>query len=511
MRHYYKLFQLLTVGLPIACGGEADVTPTPVPETGTEILALSTYSASLGTLVEVYGSAFPDPSQGELELSFSGTFRGASGREEHVSFSDVARFVDPATARWTGYGPFRNPFSAGQEIGHFVGEVTTRIRRPDGSRTESSPPLDVDFEVLPSLVVRDFQPLAASCSGPVERALGGAAYRVRVEALGFAPAVYTYTLSTPSVASGRVSLRQLASGTLDTVGQRGDFVLPEVPDGLPSYGAVLSIEGRAASGETYRSVFGFQVHRPLEVFYNGNVQIAEVLAPTPVSGCIPGGDAGRDVDYAESQTETRSKGYNLSWNQSWLSSRTVAVESQQTIGLSEQNGVGFSTTDGESFNWSLGAEVNGSVSLFKLVELGVGFTASMGGGTSRNVERSMNRTSGIDASTTTTESDSVTEQNARDLGEGFSWEASSSESIARGFGGMVLPRSYGVFYRQTMRLLRRAAVVTYNQCGSASVVAELDFYDWAWSPDLALSNQCPPLPASNLPDAACYVPPCGGG
>ena len=61
-----------------------------------------------------------------------------------------------------------------------------------------------------------------------------------------------------------------------------------------------------------------------------------------------------------------------------------------------------------------------------------------------------------------------------------------------------------------MRVLRRAAVVTYNQCGSASVVAELDFHDWAWSPDLALSNACPPLPTSNLPDAVCYVPPCGG-
>jgi hypothetical protein len=272
---------------------------------------------------------------------------------------------------------------------------------------------------------------------------------------------------------------------------------------------VLSIEARADSGETYRSIFGFQVHRPLEVFYNGNVQIAEVFAPTPVSGCIPGGDAGRDVDYGESQTETRSKGYNLSWNQSWLSSRTVSVGSEQTIGLNEQNGVGFSTTDGEKFNWSLGAEVTGSVSLFKMVELGVGFTAGIGGERSHEVSTSANRTTGIDASTTTTESDSVTEQNSNDLGEGFDWEVSSSESIARGFGGMVLPRSYGVFYRQTMRLLRRAAVVTYNQCGSASVVAELDFYDWAWSPDLALSAQCPPLPTSNLPDAACYVPPCG--
>lgn len=510
MRTYIHIYPMLIGAALAGCGGELGVGPAEDSPAATEILALSTYAASLGTLIEVYGSAFPDPSQGTLELEFEGRFRRADGSEEAVSFSEGARFVDPATARWTGFGPFRNPFSASEQIGTFVGEVRGRIRRPDGSRTESSPQLDIDFEVRPSLVVRDFQPVSASCSAPVQRALGGAAYRIRVEAIGFVPAVYTYTLSTPSVAGGRISLRQLGSGTLDTVGQRGELVMPDVPEALPSYGAVLSIEARAASGESYGSVFGFEVHRPLEVFYNGNVQVAEVLAPTPVSGCIPGGESGRDVDYGESQTETRSKGYNLNWNESWLSSRTVSVGSQQTIGLSEQNGVGFSTTDGESFNWSLGAEVTGSVSLFKMVELGVGFTASRGGDRSRSVSQSVNRTSGIDASTTTTESDSVTDQNSIDHGEGFSWKASSSESVARGFGGFVLPKSYGVFYRQTMRVLRRAAVVTYNQCGAASVVAELDFFDWAWSPDLALSNACPPLPVSNLPAAACYVPPCGG-
>lgn len=510
VRHIIYIFQILIMMVAVACGGEAGLTPTPEPEVEGEILALSTYSASLGTLVEVYGSGFPEPGQGTLELEFRGVFRRADGIEESVSFQDRARYVDPATARWTGYGPFLNPFSPSGQLGHFLGEVSGRVQRPDGTRTESSPPLAIDFEVLPSLMVRDFQPLSASCSGPVQRALGGAAYRLQVEALGFEPVLYTYTLSTPSVAGGRVALRQLASGTLDTVGQRGDLVMPQVPAGLPSYGAVVSVEGRSSTGEVYRGAFGIQVHRPLEVFYNGNVTVAEVFAPTPVSGCIPGGEAGRDVDYNESQSETRSRGYDLNWNQSWLSSRTVSTGTSQTVGLSEQNGVGFSTTNGESFNWSLGAEVNGSVSLMKLVELGVGFRAGIGGDRSQSVTQSTNRTSGIDVSSTTTDSDSITEGNSGGVGGGFSWQTSSSETIGRGFGGMVLPRTYGVFYRQAMRLLRRAAVVTYNQCGAGSVVAELDFYDWTWSPDLALASECPPLPQSNLPKASCYVPPCGG-
>lgn len=510
MRRIIIIFQVFIALAALACGGEAELGPPPDAAPVAEILALSTYSASLGTLVEVYGSDFPEPTEGTLELEFRGVFRRADGIEERVAFEDRARFVDPATARWTGFGPFSNPFSPSGQLGHFLGEVSARIQRPDGSRTESSPPLEIDFEVLPSLVVRDFQPLSASCNGPVQRALGGAAYRLQVEAIGFQPVLYTYTLSTPSVASGRVSLRQLASGALDTVGQRGDLVLPQVPAELPSYGAVVSVEGRAATGEVYRGAFGIQVHRPLEVFYNGNVTVSQVLAPTPVSGCIPGGEAGRDVDYNESQSETRSRGYDLNWNQSWLSSRTVSTGTSQTVGLSEQNGVGFSTTNGESFNWSLGAEVTGSVSIMKLVELGVGFTAGVGGDRSQSVSQSTSRTSGIDVSSTTTDSDSVTEGNSGGVGGGFSWQTSSSETIGRGFGGMVLPRTYGVFYRQAMRLLRRAAVVTYNQCGAGSVVAELDFYDWTWSPDLAMAPECPPLPASNLPPASCYVPPCGG-
>ena len=92
----------------------------------------------------------------------------------------------------------------------------------------------------------------------------------------------------------------------------------------------------------------------------------------------------------------------------------------------------------------------------------------------------------------------------------IAWDVSSSQSIARGFDGHVIANTFGVFYRQTIRLTRRAAMVAYNQCGVAEVVGDVDFTDWAWSPDLALGDSCPPLPASNLPPAACYVPPCTG-
>ena len=107
------------------------------------------------------------------------------------------------------------------------------------------------------------------------------------------------------------------------------------PTGRPKHQAT------DADGQSVQSSFAISVHRPIEIFYNGNLSIAEVMAPVPVSGCLPGGEARRSVVYSEAMQETRSRSYNVSWNEQWLSSRTVSLGSQQTVGLSETNGVGF--------------------------------------------------------------------------------------------------------------------------------------------------------------------------
>ena len=286
--------------------------------------------------------------------------------------------------------------------------------------------------------------------------------------------------------------------------------MPQVPENLQSYGAILNIQATDADGQSVQSSFAISVHRPIEIFYNGNLSIAEVMAPVPVSGCLPGGEAGRSVVYTEAMQETRSRSYNVSWNEQWLSSRTVSTGSQQTVGLSETNGVGFATTDGESFNWSLGTDSSGKFDLAGLVELGVSVNAQVGGATSRTQSASSNRSQGVNAATTTTETESASNSFGASSGGSFSWQASSTETISKTFGGQVIAKTYGVFYRQTIRLMRRAAVVTYNQCGSADVVAELDFSDWTWAPDLALGESCPPFPESNLPSAQCLISPCSG-
>jgi hypothetical protein len=493
----------------IACSSEP-VQRAGGTKTAAHVLALSAYSSAISVPIDAFGSGYPEALDAAIELHFNGTFTDKSGASSPVDLLVDTHRIDSGTVRWTSFGPYGNPFGASpSSIGGFEGTVGARIVEPDGTTIDDPDPTSIHFDVLPSIVVHELEPITAQCAGSIERAIGGAAYRLRVEAAGFDPASFTYSLSQP-FASTPDSVRHIATGPFDVIGDKGDFTLPDVPPDQESYSAVFTIQARDKTGADHESAFAVQVHRPLEIFYNGNVQVAELLEPVPVSGCIPGGQTGRTVEYNESMDETRTRSYELNWNESWLSSHTVSNGSMNMIGTSETNGVGFSTTDGTNWNWSLGSQVSGNFSIGKLVELGVQVNGSVGGGGMMSNESSSSRQKGIDQSTTTTETTESSMQQGGQQGGAFTWMVSSSQTISHQFGGDVIAGTYGVFYRQTLRLLRRAAVVTYNQCGAATVVADLDFQDWTWSPDLALGNQCPPFPESNLPKAQCVISPCSG-
>jgi hypothetical protein len=505
MNRFVLIFAVLTA----SCGGEEAIAPAIVR--APHVLALSTYSASVGSLIDVHVSDGGDPSNGRTTLHFNGRFTSNDGESMPVDFEVAPKRVDASTLRWTTFGPYRNPFGVrGNETGIFEGTIAGRYTNADGEMIEDEAPLALTFAVKPSIVVHELQPLSANCNGAAMRALGGASYRLRVEAAGFEPAAFTYTLAIPATRLAPISIRHAADGPFDTMGDRGDFTMPPVPEDMQSYQAIVSVEARARDGAHYQSTFAIGVHRPIEIYYNGNVEVAEVFAPVPVSACIPGGETGRFVEYGETMEETRNRNYEVNWNESWLASHTVSVGTSETIGLSERNGVGFATTDEENWNWSLGAEIEGSFGLSKLVSLGLKVSGSIGGGGSHSNTNSSSHEMEVSSSETTTDTEEASEQVGGQNGGAFSWQVSSTNSVTRGFNGKVLPKMYGVFYRQTLRLMRRAAIVTYNQCGAANVVGDVDFSDWAWSPDLALGGECPPLPVSNLPAAQCLIPPCAG-
>ncbi|MGE0787359.1 MAG: hypothetical protein AB7S26_16930 [Sandaracinaceae bacterium] len=487
------------------CALNPSLPPTGNSSRPPRLAALSVYAAPIGTPVQLYGSDFT--ADASYVAVFDGSYDTAEGSEA-VSLRQDLDYVDAGVLEWRHFGPHDLPFSTrGARVGTFYGTVTIVREMPDGEPELASDPLDVTFDVLPSLLVHEFQPITANCAEPADRALGGGAYRLRVEAIGIEPVNFTYTLATPDLAGSEpIVERHLAQGRFDTIGERGDFVLPTVPSDTQAYDAVFVIEALDANGGAVRNAFAVGVHRPIEVYYNGNIEVAEILAPEPVSACTPGGEAGRQVSYNETQTETRTRTFDVSWNQSWRTDHTVSVGSSETVGASASNGVGYGISDGQSVTWEFGGKAE--IALSEAVKLGFSGSRSQTDSHTESVER--NATEGVSRSETTTNTESRTNSESVGAAEGFAWSVSSSESIARGFGGTVIAGTYGVFYRQAVRMLRRAVVVTINQCGATEVVGEVSFNDWTWAADLALGDSCPPFPTSNLPEAECLLPPCGG-
>lgn len=80
-------------------------------------------------------------------------------------------------------------------------------------------------------------------------------------------------------------------------------------------------------------------------------------------------------------------------------------------------------------------------------------------------------------------------------------DAESLETQATVWAGHV-----GMWYRQASRLVRRGTVVAYDLCGNGDAVGRVELDDWAWAPDLAIAETCPP--PSNFGDAECFVSPC---
>src|SRR5262249_11914607 len=141
----------------------------PEVERSAHVLALSTYEASIGTVIDAHGSNLPDPTQGTAALHFVGRFTRDDQTVQSVDFEAGVRVLDGSTLRWSGFGPYGNPFSANlTSMGSFEGTIGARVYDPSGSMmSEDSDPISIRFDVKPSIVVHELEPTSASCNGSV--------------------------------------------------------------------------------------------------------------------------------------------------------------------------------------------------------------------------------------------------------------------------------------------------------------------------------------------------------
>jgi len=179
-------------------------------------------------------------------------------------------------------------------------------------------------------------------------------------------------------------------------------------------------------------------------------------------------------------------------NTTGLSTETNSQRGYSTSGsTNESRSFGSSTSEGRS------QSINSSYALSR------SRSSSVSEDTALESARTWNLSEGVSDSEVVSESEQVAYDSTV--------SSSSQESVTQSFSAFIPRGQMGIFYRQTTRWVRRAEVRSFDLCGVAQHVGELQFNEYTWAPDLAVAPSCEEKPpAPSLPEAACYIPPCGG-
>ncbi|MCB9709350.1 MAG: hypothetical protein H6714_11230 [Myxococcales bacterium] len=544
MRTYFAKAAWMLVGVGALMGAcSVDTKPTnPDGLVPASVNALSTYDAALGTVVTVTGRNFPGTGTGYLQLVFKGDFIADNGATWAVPEIAVNLEVLSATqAAWDKFGPFYNPFDReGNNTGYFEGEMSARVITPDGGLVldQAEEAIPISFKVKPSIRVRQFLPITLpddACGGvAVQRAINRLPYVLRVEALGFDPIKFEYTISAPgldALVEGYAPLyfEQPVQGRFGTLGMdpANRFTLWDVPNSRVSYTAIVDIAAYDAQGNSYRNTFGIGVHRPMEAVYNGNLKVAEYLAPVTAVSCVYGGDAGAGANLilTKSHADTRAIAESVAWSDTWMASHTVSTQEQVGQVQTATDGFSLATLNGNEFLWELaaGGEVSGSVNGSINLSLGgngggaggdVGAKAAFGGHINNKDINSTTATgSNIDSLSTsevTTRAEADALLRSRQDGGAISEVVSSTDVLGEGLTYNVVPQLWGMILQQPIRLLREAQIVEYSQCGAPTIRGDYTLDDWTWQATLALGTTCfdaqsGEVMQNNLHEPACVV------
>lgn len=515
MRTFHHLIAITVVSSLASCAGSIadDDQGAPV------LLALSTHQITIGKPLDFIGANFVNNTKaGRTEIWFKGEFKSDTGKTYAVDQRIRPRWSDGNRVIWPFVGPYMNPFTGkgGDQTGEFVGTVTPiNVEDIEGDRYEhEGTPLPTRLKFAPSLIVRDFQPLEATCDEPAKRLLGGFAYKIAVEAVGFTPVNFTYIVAGEYKGQRPRVYRNVANGTTDSFGANGELVFAPVPEEEAFYLVGFGIRAMGSDGIERSMELVLGVHRPIEYIDTGEVQIAQIEPAKPDSGCLAGGDtSGSTVTYTESTTETRTRTLGLTWDESWLDS----IQNTQGGSTTRSNSVNWSVSHTEMESWSFGWETSAAVtagaegSVLGFAKASLSTTVSAGVRGDHTWGYSDTRSVGGDYTESDTESWATSSTRSHTVGQGSSdfWAVSSSDQKSLALTGLILPGRFGVFYRQVTRIAVPGKVVAYNLCGNAEVVADAHFFDYVWSLELAQGETCSPLPKSKLPEAQCLMAPCG--
>jgi hypothetical protein len=418
----------------------------------------------------------------------------------------------------------------------------------------------VELAIGPSLVVTAFRPKDnATCTAPVKRVLGSFSYLMTVEAVGFTPTNFTFTISgEPGVKQPRIYRVPAEAGKNSvTFGDKPYLLFFEpVPLDLAFYVATLDVAALGTDGNSYGARYNFGVHNPIEYITTGPAETAEVYEAQAMSDCYSGGVNGTTQTWTESTTETEERHVGTHWDQSWLTAHSVtnthSTTNQVTLAVTDTSTDGWSSGwnssltnsheqgDSNGYNWGVHADaslsvtvgVEGKAGIPGIGEVGASASTTAGVQVGGNYGRSGNHESrdsvtgsygenfeanhsdshavtvGHDYSTSDTEAWSYEQSQTVAMGGDNFWEVSTANTTTHSTEVQVLPGQQAMVYRQRVRVQYPAVVVVHDLCGEPQVVASANFRDWKWSIAVEQGPNCPPPPSHLLPPV-CNLD-CGG-
>jgi hypothetical protein len=368
---------------------------------------------TLGDTVTILGSDFIAPEEGTLALLLDGEYTDSDGNAHDFVGEIQLDVINPSVAEFDFEEIFFHPTR--DKIGSWRGIAALVNRRTStddlNNYDESwSPDKDVDLRIEPSIMLSRLRTADDSSCAPVTSAttadqnielgfkalgLGEAtperpwtvkmnfaspSLQVRYvvpDAFDFWPinGPLNDTVSTPAAEGNQSVEFEVDSGDtviLDpTKTARTVRVAPAVTIGQDVYSEVVlgsmiagaSAEGGRSTvnfvlevatddGRTLRRVASLDVWSEVELgLWDGAEQLAERYEAHAVSGCVPGGQVGRNLTYSEGESVTREREVNVKWN------AEVASKLGFSIGISSS-----SLSGEQGWTQSFGIDITESIS-----------------------------------------------------------------------------------------------------------------------------------------------------
>lgn len=379
----------LFIGFASACSARGPKEQMPAETQIPTLQRLSRPALRVGDRLQIQCDGCVDSADGFVEVELNGNYASSTGGSEAANFKVALRTDENGFLDWREFGAYRIPFGECAQGGNcstgtFTGTICATNRYNDGRTGAGTPAncLETSLEVLPSIVVRDFYPFdpdgewVAECKYPALNAIAGGNYRLEVEAVGFNPSEYQYSISGGLVIKGQMQEDSYQLSYRRTEADAGStrtallLQVGAVPPFSNGYRMSVTVRGvgDVQNAEPVTLTYDFMVRRALAAFMrpNGFKQLVEIYEPESRDGCYSGNvsnnNAAFSTEIAITETATVSENFSQNW------ARTVSESNQQSFGRTEaQNRTDTSsgtvtTTDARNRSNNIGATASRGVS-----------------------------------------------------------------------------------------------------------------------------------------------------